>query len=215
VVIFDLDRTITRAGTYTPFLLFCAPRRPRTLLGVVLGAGAMVAYVLKFIGRGTLKAWMLRQFIAGSSRVQVAAWSARFVGAWMKSRVRPGALEAIERHRAAGDRMVLVTASFDFYAQVFADRLGLHGTIATASVWDDQGRLVAALGGENCYGAAKLAAVKRVFPTIEPRPRVVAYSDHHTDFELLCWADEGVAVNPSARLHQLAAAKGMRVVNWN
>jgi phosphatidylglycerophosphatase C len=214
VVIFDLDRTITTAGTYTPFLLSCAPWTPLTLLRMLAAIAAMAAYVLKLTTRGKLKARMLAFFIAGASRVQVMAWAATFVSHWLREHVRPGALAAVERHRAAGHRLVLVTASFDFYAQVFGDRLGFHHVIGTASVWDKEGRLCAALGGENCYGPVKFEMVKVHIAKKGARPRIVAYTDHHSDFDLLRWADEGVAVNPNAKLRRLAEANKLKIEDW-
>ena len=215
VVLFDLDRTITRAGSYTPFLLHCVPATPATAARIIATLAAMAAYATKRMTRGALKARMLELFIAGSTRVQVAAWAAAFVGRWLHSHLRPGALRAIERHRAAGHRLVLVTASFDFYAQIFADRLGFHHLIATASVWDEADRLCPALAGDNCYGTAKLAAVKSCFSDKAQPPCIVAYSDHHSDCELLRWADEGVAVNPTARLRALAQIHNLAVVDWS
>jgi phosphatidylglycerophosphatase C len=215
VAVFDLDRTITRLGTYTPFLWQCLPDVPAAYLRVpeVLAAG--VAYAAKLMTRNAVKARMLRLTIAGTPRDQVTAWSEAFVGRWLQRNVRPGALEAIARHRAAGDHLVLATASFDFYAGVFASRLGFHHVIATASVWDESGRLQPQLGGENCYGPVKFAAVQAYLATMQPKPRVVAYSDHHSDFDLLRGADEGIAVNPSRGLRRMAQVHGLQVVDWD
>ncbi len=211
VALFDLDRTITRAGTYTPFLLHCKGMRPRALAKALASAAR---YKLGRMTRAALKARMLEVSIAGASRAEVAAWAETFVGSWLETQVRPGAKAAIARHRAAGDKIVMATASFDFYAQVFAARLGFDDTIATASVWDDKDTLCAAVAGENCYGPAKVAMVKS-YLAANPASRITAYSDHHTDFEFLRMADEGVAVNPNAKLRKLALAHGLAVVDWD
>ncbi len=210
VAFFDLDRTITRAGTYTPFLLHCKG------LDLPAIAGALAAAARYKLGRTTrdaLKARMLDLSIAGASREQVAAWTESFVTRWVATRLRPGALAAIARHKAAGDRLVLATASFDFYARAFAEKLGFDDVVATRSVWQDE-RLRAALDGPNCYGAAKVAMVK-AYMAAHPGRVVAAYSDHHTDFEFLRLAEKGVAVNPNAKLRALAQAHGLAVVDWN
>jgi HAD superfamily hydrolase (TIGR01490 family) len=213
--VFDLDRTVTRDGTYTPFLLHCAPSGPLVAVRVAVAAAAALAYTGGLITRGALKARMLDLFIAGASREQVAAWADDFVDRWLVSRVRPGALNAIARHRAAGHRLVLATASFDFYAETFAKRLGFDDVIATKSVWDSSGKLCAALDGENCYGPAKLGAVRNYFAAQTSQSRIVAYSDHHSDLGLLQWAHEGVAVNPNKKLRHLAPAHNLAVVDWD
>lgn len=214
IAFFDLDRTITRSGTYSPFLLHCTRSHPSRYSRVPLALAAMGAYVARKTSRAALKARMLDLFIAGATRDEVAAWAEAFVARWMQIQVRPGALNAIENHQKAGDQVVMATASFDFYAHHFGARLGLDHTIATVSVWDDADRLCAAVGGENCYGPAKIAAVEKYLSQFEVRPQFVFYSDHHSDFELLKMADEGIAVNPNKKLRALASQNGMQVVDW-
>ena len=56
LAIYDMDRTVTRHATYTPFLLYCAAKRsPARLALVPLAALSMLAYIAKFIDRGRLK----------------------------------------------------------------------------------------------------------------------------------------------------------------
>ncbi|MBX7200798.1 MAG: HAD-IB family hydrolase [Rhodospirillaceae bacterium] len=216
IAVFDLDRTVTRAATFTPFLFHCAGALGRSRAGMVLAAlPVLTGYGLGLKTRGEAKAGMLACSIAGQERAAVARWARDFAGGWLTARVRPGARAAIARHRAAGDRLVMATAAFDFHARPFAEALGFDHLIATASVWDQaQGRdvLRPALGGDNCHGAAKLAAVR----AYAGQARVAAaYSDHHSDYELLRWADKGVAVNPTGRLRALSRAHGLGVEDWN
>lgn len=214
VAVFDLDRTITRMGTFTPFLMHCVPAHQRTLERLPIAMWLTAIYAFGMISRDDVKARMLDVNIVGSTRAQVAAWADTYVEKCLVDHVRPGALGAISKHREAGHHLVLATASFDFYAQVFADVLGFDHLIATKSVWDDRGRLRAALGSENCYGRVKFTAVQDYVAAMIPRPRVIAYSDHHSDVELLRWADEGVAVNPNGRFHRMAVANGFQIVDW-
>jgi HAD superfamily hydrolase (TIGR01490 family) len=213
--VFDLDRTVTRAGTWTPFLLHCAPLlSPRRLWRFLKGMPTLAGYIVGKVPRAALKERMVQLWIAGAPREQVEAWSYDFAERWLRSRIRPGALAAIERHRQAGHHLVLATASFDFYARVFAQRLGFHHVIATGSVWDERGRLCAQVAGENCYGEAKLQAVKAYFEALPVSPRTVAYSDHYSDLALLRWAHEGVAVNPHPKLRKVASENSLTVVDW-
>ena len=56
LAVYDMDRTVTRRATYTPFLLHCAARRaPWRLLFVPLVLLSMLAYVTRLIDRATLK----------------------------------------------------------------------------------------------------------------------------------------------------------------
>jgi len=50
LAIYDMDRTVTKRATYTPFLLHCALRRaPWRLLLVPFVVLSMLAYVLRLI----------------------------------------------------------------------------------------------------------------------------------------------------------------------
>jgi len=214
IAVFDLDRTITRNGTFTPFLMHCVPARERTFERLPSAVWLTAIYALGLISRDKVKARMLDLNIVGAMRSQIAAWADTYVEQCIESRVRPGALAAIAAHRAAGHHLVLATASFDFYAQVFADTLGFDHLIATKSVWDERGRLRAALAGENCYGQVKFNAVQNYVAAMIPRPRVIAYSDHHSDVDLLRWADEAVAVNPNGRFRRMAVTHGFHIADW-
>lgn len=211
IAVFDLDGTITRRGTFTPFLFHCAGRLGLSRAGLA-GAclPALAAYGVGLNSRGALKARMLSLSIAGRSTAEVAGWAQGFARAWLGSEIRPGARAAVARHKAAGDRLVLATAAFDFQARPFAAALGFDHMIATASVWEN-GLLMPALGGANCRGAAKLAAVQAYAGDARV---TAAYSDHHADFDLLRWAGAGVAVNPTRRLRALARASGLAVEDW-
>jgi len=214
-VLFDLDRTITRRGTYTPFLFWVARRRPAAFLSVPLLLAAALAYRMRWIGRGRLKEIMLWRVMGAMPRAEVDAFAEGFVDAEIEQRLRPGARVAIDCHRHAGHRLVLITASFNFYAEIFAQKLGFGDVVATAAEWDDQDCLTGRLVGENCYGPAKFRALSEKLPDLKDSHHLIAYSDHHTDADLLTWVDAGTAVNPSRRLRQLAERQGLTIIDWN
>src|SRR5438045_2162036 len=110
VALFDLDRTITRAGTYTPFLLACAARRGRWRLNLLRAAPAAVALPAGRRPPRAGKARLVGRILRGPSAVRIRLWAGEFSVARSK-RVRPGALGAIARHCRNGQRLVLVTAS--------------------------------------------------------------------------------------------------------
>src|SRR3546814_17515668 len=61
LAIYDMDRTITRHGTYTPFLLYAARRlAPWRLVFLPLVPLTMLLYAAKLINRATLKEWNQR-----------------------------------------------------------------------------------------------------------------------------------------------------------
>jgi HAD superfamily hydrolase (TIGR01490 family) len=213
--VFDLDKTVTKRPTYVPFLLSVARREPSKLLyaGPIVLAG--LAYKIGLISRGRVKEFMLRAIVGRASRAEVAAHAEAFVAECLDRGLRPGARRALAEHRARGDNLILATASFDFYVERLGRQLGFDAVIATRAAWDQDGRLLGRIDGENCYGAEKLRRLEEALPDLRGRYRVVAYSDSHADLPLLLWADTGVAVNPSRRLRRHARSGGLDVVDWN
>jgi hypothetical protein len=102
LAVYDMDRTVTRRATYTPFLLHCALRRQRwRLLFVPLVALAMLAYTLRLFDRGRLKE--IGQHLLLGRTVhprELKPLVDSFADATVRSHVRPGARMATERDKA-------------------------------------------------------------------------------------------------------------------
>ncbi len=217
LAIYDMDRTVTRRATYTPFLVHCALHRaPWRLVLLPLVVASMLAYVAKLIDRGRLKE-INHRLLLGHKRHpdELQPLVEAFADKVVASNVRPGARDAISRDKAEGRRIVMATASYRFYSRAIADRLGFDDCIGTNSILGLDARVHAKIDGENCYGPAKLRMIQAWLESsgIE-RGHVRFYSDHASDKPAFEWADEAVAVNPHDRLKQLATQRGWRQEDW-
>jgi HAD superfamily hydrolase (TIGR01490 family) len=219
LAIYDMDRTITRHATYTPFLLHCAIRRaPWRLLFLPLVALSMLAYVGRLIDRARLKeinhALLLgRRIHPRELRPLVDSFADRQA----ITNVRPGARTALARDKAEGRRLVLATASYRLYAEAIADRLGFDDVIGTGSIIGLDERVHAKIAGDNCYGPAKLRMIAEWVEKSELKGahgHVRFYSDHVSDQPAFEWADEPVAVNPHGKLRRLAEQRGWQIEDW-
>lgn len=213
--VFDLDNTITRHGTYAPFVLRIARSRPKAFLYLIPIALLAVGYALRWVRGSTLKSVMLRAVLRNAPRAEVQRHVDAFVSHCVAHNLRPSARAAIDRHRASGDHLILATASFDLYAGALGASLGFDTVVATRVEWDRNGRLTGNMLGPNFRGRDKLQALERRQPGLRERYRVVAYSDHHSDLPLLEWADTGIAVNPTRRLRSIARRRGWQIADWN
>lgn len=211
IAIFDLDKTITRAPTWTRFLIFVNRTRPAFLLHLarilVQGAG----YKLGLASRDSVKVVSLRS-LAHLSRAELEAAAAAFIEREVRSGLRPGAVEAIRWHAAKGHRLIIATASVDLVADELARALGFHEVIATRLDWSSQSDVPAPrLLGANCYGAEKLRRIEA--HGIERA--AFAYSDHVSDLDMLLNSDLGVAVNPSSGLRKAAQRLNLTIADLN
>lgn len=219
IAIYDLDRTITRWPTWTPFLLHAVVRHAPwrvALLPVVLGAAGLKA--LGIIHRDRLKQVMHRAALGTLSTARAdriaAGWLARFGPA----HIRQGALAQIAADRAAGYRIVIATAAYAFYAEAIARSVGADALIATRTALDAQGRLLPRIDGDNCYGPFKRTMIEGWLAAqgvARADAYVRFYSDHVSDVPTFDWADEPVVVNPHAALRAVATARGWPQVDWD
>lgn len=215
IAIFDMDRTITRNGTFSPFLLSTCRRRPWKLFYVPLIIIHMLRYKLGNLSRKQLKERMQGLLIAGTGREEMERYVGDFVGRLVAGCLRPGALAQIRRHREAGHMLVMATASMDYYAAPIGALLGFDLVVATRSTHDETGRLLPAIAGENCYGPPKVDMLQTALDSSSGV--TFAYSDHVSDMPLLDWASEtgeAIAVNPSAALRRMAVTRGFEIVDW-
>jgi len=219
LAVYDMDKTITAAPTWTRFLVAAARRRAPWRLGLLPLAGvAGLGYFLKLTNRAGLKQLtqrlMLGRALAPDEMRDVAE---AFAEHEVAHGVLHGARERIAHDRAQGYRLVLATASHGYYAAAIARRLGIEDVIATDAQRDGQGRILSLIEGDNCYGAVKLRRIERWMQSqgiARADAHVRAYSDHVSDAPMLEWADEAFAVNAHGPLRALAAEKGWPLLDW-
>ena len=219
LAIYDMDRTITRTGTYTPFLLHAARRLAPWRLALAPAVPlAMLAYAVRLIDRRRLKEINQRLLLGrGLHPAALAPVTASFADAVLATNVHPGALRRIAEDRAAGRRLVLATASYRLYVADIAARLGFDDVIATGTMTGLDDRILPRVDGENCYGPAKLRMIEAWLASnglTRDAVTVRFYSDHVSDGCVLDWADQPFAVNASAKLRAMARAKGWPLLDW-
>lgn len=219
LAIYDMDRTVTRTGTYTTFLLHCATRRHQwRLIFVPIVILSMLAYLLRVIDRGRLKEINHHLLLGHAIHPrELKPLVDSFADRQVASNIRPGARKAIERDKKEGRRLVLATASYRLYADAIAERLGFDDVIGTGSIIGLDERVHAKIAGENCYGPAKL---RMIADWVEKsglkgaHGHVRFYSDHVSDRPAFEWADEPIAVNPHGKLRRLATERGWPIEDW-
>jgi len=219
LAIYDMDRTITRTGTFTPFMIHAAWRlAPWRLVFVPFAAMVMLAYVAKLIERKRVKELNQAMLIGRrihADRLKPVAES--FAEKMMRHNVRAGAIRSLAENRAAGRRLVLATASSRIWVEPIAAKLGMDDIVATGAIRGLDDYVSHKVDGENCYGPAKLRMIE-AWMGVEKLDRAACrirfYSDHISDVPVLEWADEAIAANPHAGLRAEARKRGWTIVDW-
>jgi len=219
ISLYDMDRTITVRGTYTPFLFHLVfARAPWRLIFLPLLPFGFIGYGLRLISRGQLKTFNQRLLMGSAPKLAALQphieWFADKV---LRSNRHQKALDQIEADRAAGRTLVLVTASYEVYADAIARRLGFDHLIGTQLAIDGKGRVRPRILGENCYDDAKISRIEDLFAEQgwqRAESHVRAYSDHVSDQAMLEFADEAIATTPTPKLRHLAEQRGWQIIDW-
>lgn len=216
--IFDMDKTITRAATFGPFLIYAVPRyAPWRIVLTPLVLLTTLGFVLRLVSRSRLKEINLSLMLG--TRINAAKLhkiSVGFAGQTLSRNCLAGALARVEAERAAGRRVALATASFAFYVRQIATLIGVEDVIATRTT-DADGVVAPKIDGENCYGTAKLRMVQDWLDGQKidrASAHIRFFSDHVSDAPCMDFADEGFATNAHAPLRALAAKKGWQILDW-
>ena len=124
------------------------------------------------------------------------------------------ALELMEHHRAAGDRIYLVSAAPEEIVIPMAEMLGVDGALASRGEVDEQDCYTGIMAFY-CYGPNKAVAItelaERTGISLEGSS---AYSDSATDAPMLEAVGHGFAVNPDRALAKLAEEKGWEILSF-
>jgi HAD superfamily hydrolase (TIGR01490 family) len=215
LAVFDLDGTLTKSDTYLAFLIGFVRKHPR-YLAKTMGLPIDVLYFqLGLRDNAWLKEKFLTAVLGGVDRHKIECWSEEFVGRLARREFRTDALAQLDFHLQARHRVILASASFDFYVADIAKLLRIPEVLCTRAEWTADGYLSGRIAGKNCYAGEKLTRLKAMLEPDRHQYHIVAYTDHHSDLPLLRFADEGVAVRPTHRLQHLCRLHGFRTVHWS
>jgi len=218
IAIFDLDYTLTKRGTWGRFVIQNVRYKPWLWLPLMLAAGwAQWRYKQGKIPRIHVKQAMMRWSMVGKPRLAMEGMAEDFALKEVEKGLRPGAMKALEAHRAAGDTIIIASAAVDIIVGPIAKRLGITHWVATDMKWDHD-KLAPEFSSPNCYGPEKLARVKQLFaknPELKhDHTFITMYSDSYSDLDILRFSDKGVVVNADYQLKEAAQDEDFDIVEW-
>lgn len=214
LAVFDLDETVICADSTGLWLRWLVSQgfARETLL-----AEEQALMAQYYAGTLAMEEYMALTLspLAGLAAPTVAGWVRRWIQRDILSRVYPEARDRIGWHQLRGDKVVICSASGEHLVAPIAERLGAHGALAIGvEVVDD--RYSGQTYGTLTYKEGKVTRLTdwRALQQESQFDRTWAYSDSMNDLPLLAQADHALVINPDARLHQEALARGWEVCRW-
>jgi len=213
---FDVDGTITRSNVVEYYLWY----RQRDM-----SAGRrfldLIAFVPKAVRYWLLEKTSRRRFVKdfyrnyrGVDADDLARWHRESFETRTLPRIRAAAVEAIERHRAEGHRLVIVSGAVDSRVLPLAEHLGVRDVLSV-QLAAQNGRLTGYVDGSLLVDSEKAKAAEAYARRFDVDLAVCyAYGDSFSDAAILEAVGHPAVVNPRGRLLRLARRKGWTICSW-
>ncbi|QKE65376.1 HAD family hydrolase [Aquipseudomonas campi] len=144
---------------------------------------------------------------------QLAQWHAEFMREVIEPIILAKGEALLAQHRAAGDKLVIITATNRFVTAPIAARLGVDTLLATECGMQD-GRYSGQITGVPCYQGGKVVRLGEwLQETGYSLDDSYFYSDSRNDLPLLEQVDHPVAVDPDDTLRAIASERGWPVLS--
>ena len=155
--------------------------------------------------------------LAGRSPEQWSAQRERFVAVKISPRIGAASHELVSRHRAAGDRIVLTTATNRFLTAPIAALLGIVDLVATDLEIAANGAFTGRTAGVVNMREGKVARLAAWLAdqglAASSLASATFYSDSINDLPLLCAVGTPVVVDADARLRADALQRGWPAIS--
>lgn len=209
---FDMDHTVLTIDTGMSWMKFLRSRGELPLLEMARALYWSALYKAAILDLEALATRLTRQ-LEGDLEVEMRVKTRQWFDTCVGPKVAARAARAIERHRAAGEMVVLLTGSTQFPAEALGERLDLDHALSTR-VEVVEGRFTGRLE-RMCFGHHKVTTAEAFAENhgIDLEASVF-YSDSYNDKPMLERVGEAVAVNPDARLYGHALRRGWRIERW-
>ncbi len=158
------------------------------------------------------------QPLARHDRQQLDAWHEEFMTQRIRPRITAQARSLVEKHRAAGDLMAIVTATNSFVTGPLAREFGIPHLIATIPAQDCRsGQYTGQPSGLPSFREGKIHRVEAWLESLGAWwgsfPRSWFYSDSHNDLPLMSLVSDPVAVDPDDILLSHAQTKRWPIIS--
>ena len=210
---FDVDRTIVSVNTGRLFLRDLRRRGEISFFRALRALVWMAKYHLSLIDLQWV-ATRLAGEMAGKLEREFADTCRGWVERDVLPLVVPGARGQIEKHRAQGHVLAILSTSPTYVTQPLAEALGIDEVMSTRFEVD-HGHFTGRLIGPACVGPGKvhwaedLGARRQV-----DLSQSWFYTDSYTDMPMLERVGNRVVVNPDPRLRRMAKRRGWPVQDW-
>jgi phosphoserine phosphatase len=202
LAVFDLCETLYAENTTLGFVRFFQARYGRRLGTVLIDMMCsrrlpffyLLAALHRFLSLD-LSRWAMARSLRGYDRKQLAEAARTYAAEMLPRAANAETQNRLAEHRAAGDRVVIVSNSLDVVVEAVAEQFGVEWHASRLGYCDDRcnGRIEHDLTGRKGGVVASLVEGQPVAPVIH------AYTDNLSDRDLVEAADWPTIIIPAGR----------------
>jgi phosphatidylglycerophosphatase C len=181
IAFFDFDGTITTKDTLLEVIKF-QKGKVGFYTGILLNAPFLIGLKMKLVSNQAAKERMLCYFFKGADLKSFQLGCNEFIDNALPVMIRPGALDEIEKLKAHGFKIVVVSASPVNWIKKWSDAAGL-GLIAT-KLQTVNGALTGYIDGINNNSEEKALRIKAAFD-LQEYDEIYCYGDSGGDKAML------------------------------
>ena len=211
LALFDLDQTLIAWDTQLLFCNWVLRKEPLRRLYLVVFVPFLV--LSKVLGSEGMKRIFL-SFLWRMPRQQLEDLVEEFVAYHVPRSFYPSMLEVLAEERAKGRRLVLVSASPEFYARPLGEALGFDASYGTRVEFEGFMPLFPDFTGGNNKKEVKVSRLLEEGEIVENgvQKNSSGFSDSTVDLPMLELCEEVTVVNPGEKLWEIAESRGWETV---
>lgn len=211
---FDMDYTLVDANTATMYMRFLREEGLASRRDVARIVWWSARYRLGFLDLRSVVERVVAD-AAGDSESETRQRCERWYERDVRRFVSPAGREAVERHRALGHALVLLTGNSPYIGGPLAEDLRLDHLLCTRLEVDPEGAFTGRMIPPFAYGDGKVQLAEALAAEHDlDLDRSAFYTDSHTDLPMLLRVGQPVVVNPDPKLAWEATRRGWPVMEF-
>lgn len=211
---FDMDRTVLLVDSGERWVKFRRQRKEISRWQLLRALGWVVRYRLALLDLESL-AHKLVSDMKGKSESDIRQRCQGFYRSEIEPMIAPAARLAIREHRQQGERLVLLTSSTPWIAELLGQTLAFDDVLCSR-LEVEGGKFTGRIERPLCFGAGKVTHAERWAQAAGIELADCAfYTDSYNDLPMLERVGRPIVVNPDEKLRRRAVRQGWPIKTWS
>ena len=212
LILLDIDETLFYGDSFLFIILFYLKKKPYKIIHLAVMFFYALAFILKIVNNVKLKEIFLKIF-EKEDKKYIENLSEEFVELLWSKKLNQKVFEKISELVQKGYKLIVISASPEFYISKIGSRLNAFKTIATKTGYTADQKFLPEIIGQNCKGKEKILRLNKEINTSDyDLQNSYAFSDSITDMPMFEIVGNRVAVNPETRLLKYALNNKFEII---